>query len=295
MNEDVGDERSEGEGGATYQRVRGELLNRLLDGTYALDSRLPSQRELSEQFDVSRDTVQKVLRELAGEGWISSRQGSGTRVIKVLKSQAPISSAGGRRVTLGELMDDAFKQPEVTLDVFTLSSESLAFQIRRQDEQIRLGERPELQRIALRMLLPVADLQHPPYPTAVDDVDKPAVWERHLVTMRSSTTSIKQKLHDLRVAKLVPSVSLEIRYVRFPPLLKLYLVNGSAMLSAPYVSVKRPIYLEGHDDPVDAIDVLGVGAPLTYDVKDHDPQSQASEKVDNWRMWFESAWDFLTE
>ncbi|MFF0094670.1 GntR family transcriptional regulator [Streptomyces canus] len=292
MTEDEGDEQTDGEGGATYQRVRGELLNRLIDGTYVLDSRLPSQRELSEQFDVSRDTVQKVLRELAGEGWISSRQDNGTRVIK---GQSPISSRGGRRVTLGELMDDAFKKPEVTLDVFTLSPESLAFQIRRQDEQIRLGQHPELQRIALRMLLPVADLKNPPYPTAVDDDDKAAVWERHLVTMRSSTTSIKQKLNDLRVAKLVPSVRFEIRYVRFPPLLKLYLVNGSAMLSAPYVPVKRPIYLEAHDKAVHAIDVQGASAPLTYDVKDDDPHSQASEKVDNWREWFESTWEFLTE
>jgi DNA-binding transcriptional regulator YhcF (GntR family) len=293
VNEDEGDERIEGEGGATYQRVRGELLDRLTDGTYALDSRLPSQRELADEFGVSRDTVQKVLRDLAGEGWISSRQGSGTRVIK---GQSPISSPGGRRVTLGQLMDEAFQQPEVTLDVITLSSESLAFQIRRQDEQIRLGERPNLRQITLRMLLPAADLGHRLYPRAVNAGDDAAVWDRHLVTMRSSTTSIKQKLHDLMAEQLVPSVRLETRYVRFTPQLKLYLVNGTAMLSAPYVPVQRPVYLEAHDKVVDAIDVQGVGAPLTYDVKDaEDSQSPSSEKVDNWRKWFESAWELLAE
>lgn len=290
MNEDVGEERTEGEGGATYQRVRGELLNRLNDGTYALDSRLPSQRDLTEEFNVSRDTVQKVLRELAGEGWIASRQGSGTLVIR---GQSSITSPGGRRVSLEELMDEAFRKPEVTLDVSTLSSESLAFQVRRQDEQIRLGRRRELQRITLRMLLPAVDLKDRQYPKAVNDADDQAVWERHLVTMRSSTTSIKQKLNDLMAEELVPDVNLQIRYVRFTPEVKLYLVNGTAMLSAPYVPVRRPVYLEAHDKVVDAVDVLGVGAPLTYDVKDDDPLSPASEKVDNWRKWFEGKWELL--
>jgi biotin operon repressor len=294
VNEDVGEEPGGGEGGAIYQRVRGELLNRLTGGTYALGALLPPQRELAEELEVSRPTVQKVLRELIEEGWLSSRQGSGTRVIKVIKAEPPISSEG-RWVTLGELMDQAFQGPEVTLDVFTLSSESLDFQIRRQDEQIRLKKRPKLQRIHLRILLPAEDVTDRLYPKAVQDEDDEAVWERHLNTTRGSTTSIKRKLNDLRVEGLVPSVEIEIRYVKLYPPLKLYLVNGSAMLSAPYVPVKRQVYLEAYDKAVDAIDVLGVGAPLTYDVKDHDPHSQASEKVDNWRKWFDKTWNLLAK
>ncbi|WP_020140178.1 winged helix-turn-helix domain-containing protein [Streptomyces sp. 351MFTsu5.1] len=295
----MGDELNEGEGGgeggATFQRVRGELLGRLTDGTYALGSRLPSQRELADEFGVSRDTVQNVMRDLIGEGWLSSRQGSGTRVIK---GQSSISSSSGRKVTLSQLVDEAFSKSEVTLDVFTLSSESLAAQIRRQDEQLRLRKREkgslELQSITLRMLLPRADLKKRTYPKAVNPEDDAAVWERHLVTMRSSTTSIKQKLNDLRAEGLVPSVDVQIRYVDFTPQYKVYLVDGSAALWAPYVPVRRSVYLEAQDKDVEAIDVLGVGAPLAYDVKDDNPQSPASEKVDNLRKWFEGNWGLLT-
>ncbi|WP_217205531.1 GntR family transcriptional regulator [Streptomyces sp. AC550_RSS872] len=289
MSEDVSEDRSDGEGGATYQWVRGELLNRLTDGTYVLDSRLPSQRELAEEFNVSRDTVQKVLRELAGEGWITSRQGSGTRVIR---GQSPISSPGGRSVSLEELMDEAFQKPEVTLDVYTLSSETLAFQIHRQDEQIRL-KRPKLQRIALRMLLPAKNLTGRQYPKAVDDKDDAAVWERHLDTMRRSTDAIQEKLQGLKAEGYVPSVDLEIRYVNLQPTQKVYLVNGTAMLSAPYVPVMRPIYLVAHDKHVEAFDVLGVGAPLTYDVKDDHEHSPASQRVANHRKWFDAMWELL--
>ncbi|CAM5721981.1 PLP-dependent aminotransferase family protein OS=Streptomyces alboniger OX=132473 GN=CP975_21635 PE=3 SV=1 [Streptomyces alboniger] len=54
----------------------------MTDGTYPLRSFLPSQRDLAEELGVSRNTVQRALRELASEGWIESRQGSGSRVVK---------------------------------------------------------------------------------------------------------------------------------------------------------------------------------------------------------------------
>lgn len=57
-----------GEGGREFQRVSDELRARIADGTYPLGTLLPSQRDLAAELDVSRDTVQKVLRELVGEG-----------------------------------------------------------------------------------------------------------------------------------------------------------------------------------------------------------------------------------
>ncbi|MET7572687.1 winged helix-turn-helix domain-containing protein [Streptomyces sp. NPDC005492] len=291
MNEDVSGERGDGEGGA-YRRLRGELLSRMNNGRYPLGTLLPAQRVLAEELGVSRDTVQRVLKELAVEGWVLSRQGSGTMVIR---GQSSVSSSGGQRVSLEQLMDEAFQGPEVTLDVYTLSSESLAFQIQRQELEIRLGRRPKLQAITLRMLLPDEDLADRLYPKAVNDEDDEAVWERHLDTTRGSTASIQGKLKGLMAEELVSSVDIQIRHVRKIPEHKRYLVNGSAMLSALYVPVKRPIYLVAHNRYVDAIDVLGVGAPLTYDVKDDDPHSQASEKVDNAQMWFNSTWDLLAK
>lgn len=142
-------------GGREFQRVSDELRSRMTDGTYPLRSFLPSQRDLAEEFEVSRDTVQRALRDLVDEGWIESRQGSGSRVIKTQRIQSSTARAtrSRRGVTLGPLISEAFEKPEVTLDVFTLTSESLDPHLRLQVERIRGGFiAPE--RIGLRLLLP---------------------------------------------------------------------------------------------------------------------------------------------
>ena len=52
----------------------------MLDGRLTVGSRLPSSRALSRQMGVSRNTVMAALDQLTAEGFIVSRQGSGTRV-----------------------------------------------------------------------------------------------------------------------------------------------------------------------------------------------------------------------
>ncbi|MFF5018935.1 winged helix-turn-helix domain-containing protein [Streptomyces sp. NPDC001165] len=64
-----------------HERVVQELLDRIGDGAYPPGSLLPPQRVLAEDFDVSRDTVQRALRELRDMGYVDARQGSGVRVI----------------------------------------------------------------------------------------------------------------------------------------------------------------------------------------------------------------------
>ncbi|MGA6225640.1 GntR family transcriptional regulator, partial [Streptomyces umbrinus] len=59
------------------------LREQLASGTFRLGELLPPQRYLASDYGVSRDTVQRVLRQLAAEGWIESRQGSGSRVVRL--------------------------------------------------------------------------------------------------------------------------------------------------------------------------------------------------------------------
>jgi GntR family transcriptional regulator len=56
------------------------LLDKIVSGTYPPHTRLPSERELSETFSMSRMTVRQALSKLAQEGWIYTRQGKGTYV-----------------------------------------------------------------------------------------------------------------------------------------------------------------------------------------------------------------------
>jgi len=61
-------------------RVYQLLLVRISNGEYPADHKLPSEKELSEQFDVSRPIVREALERLRKEGMIYSRQGAGSFV-----------------------------------------------------------------------------------------------------------------------------------------------------------------------------------------------------------------------
>jgi DNA-binding transcriptional regulator YhcF (GntR family) len=280
-------------GGKEFQRVADALRTRMADGTYPLRSFLPSQRDLAEEFEVSRDTVQRALRELAGEGWIESRQGSGSRVNRTQRIQSSVPKASRSRhgATLGPLISEAFEQAEVRLDVYTLTSESLDVHIRLQTERIRSGLiRP--QRIALRMLLPDA-WQILPYPQVKGAPEDARPRERLRVITERHTDSLRVLLSDLQTERLVDSVDAQIRHAPLTPAFKLYLLNGVEALHGMYEVVERPMAL-GADEVVEALDVLGLGATLTHHVKDADPNSPGSVFVDSMRSWFDSVWGLLS-
>ncbi|MFI7415133.1 winged helix-turn-helix domain-containing protein [Streptomyces sp. NPDC049627] len=288
MNHEYGDY---GSAGRAFARVANVLRARMTDGSYPLNSMLPAQRDLAHELGVSRDTVQRVLKELAAEGWIVQRLGSGSRVVRTQEIRSPASSyRPDHTVTLGTLISRAFDQPEVVLDVFTLSCESLDAHIRLQAERIRIGViAPE--RIALRILLPDASLDFPYWRTGAADHDQ-LLKERFVTIMRRHTASLRSVLADLKAMKLVPSVDFKVRQVMLVPAFKLYLVNGLEALQGPYKVFKRPIALDDGEE-IEAIDVFGLGAGLTHHAKDADPYSTETVFVNEWQDWFDSAWEFL--
>ncbi|MCX4763125.1 winged helix-turn-helix domain-containing protein [Streptomyces sp. NBC_01275] len=292
----MGERQSGDGGGREFQRVADELRARMAEGDYPLRSFLPSQRDLAEELGVSRDTVQRVLRELANEGWIESRQGSGSRVVRTPRIPTPTAGTGRprRSVTLGPLIGEAFERPEVTLDVYTLTSESLDAHMRLQAERIHAGVVAP-QRIALRLLLPLEDLPMP-YPRDRDDQSNPRPGNRlgdrlHVITRRH-TASLQALFRDLRTEGLVPSADLQIRHAPLVPAFKLYLLNGAESLLGPYEVVERDIELES-GETIAALDVMGLGATLTHHVRDADPNSVGTVFVDSWQAWFDSVWNRL--
>ncbi|MEU6660401.1 GntR family transcriptional regulator [Streptomyces sp. NPDC046821] len=280
-------------GGREVWRVAETLRARMGDGTYPLKGLLPPQRELASEFDVSRDTVQRALRELASEGWIETRQGSGTRVIKKQRIQS-YTAKGSRdgHVSLGPLISEAFERDEVTLDVYTLTSESLDTHIRFQAERIRAREIAP-RRISLRMLLPAQSLEMP-YPRALDPSDDPVLRDRLHGITRRHTASLRRELRQLRAEGLTPDAGLEMRYAPLTPSFKLYLLNGAEALQGPYEVIERPIVLDNGQE-IAALDVLGFGATLTHYVKDEDENSRGSVFVKTWQGWFDSVWNRLSE
>lgn len=289
-------ERGDG-GGKEFERVLETLRTRIADGTYALKHQLPPQRVLAEHFGVSRDTIQRALRELNSEGWVRSRQGSGTTVVRIpTHLGAPENEVPRIRAALGPFIARAFTQPKVRLDVFTLTSESLDAHIRLQAERIRMGDvRPES--IELRMLLPAESLELP-YPRAKDPGEPGQagrLQERLRAITRRHTVSLQTALRDLQTEGLVPSAVVEIQHVPLTPAFKLYLRPGAEALFGPYEVVERPILLDDGAE-VEARDVLGLGSTLTRHVYDEgDRDSPGSVFVESMQNWFDSCWKLLAE
>jgi len=63
-----------------YTQLKESLVNDISAGHYTPNQRLPSERELSTRFKVSRMTVRQALLELARDGMIYTRTGKGTFV-----------------------------------------------------------------------------------------------------------------------------------------------------------------------------------------------------------------------
>jgi GntR family transcriptional regulator len=63
-----------------YQQVRDALRRRLAAGEYTPGQKLPSETQLAAELNVHRLTVRRAVDELAREGLLQARQGSGTFV-----------------------------------------------------------------------------------------------------------------------------------------------------------------------------------------------------------------------
>lgn len=63
-----------------YMQVLAELRTRIENGHYPIDSSLPTEGELCEEFAASRYTIREALRRLVDQGMVRRRQGSGSIV-----------------------------------------------------------------------------------------------------------------------------------------------------------------------------------------------------------------------
>ncbi|MFE6173034.1 GntR family transcriptional regulator [Streptomyces sp. NPDC056464] len=289
----MGGQRAAEGGGKEFERVLDALVLRMSDGTYPLGSLLPPQRELAQELAVSRDTVQRVLKELSERGLVESRQGSGSRVIGSpvpQEAQQPADRVERRGLTtLGPHIARAFERSEVSLDVFTFTSESLAGHIWLQVERIRTRQIAP-RRIALRMLLPSEDMPLP-YPRAIAEPEDPRPLERLRDITRRNTQSLLLTLGELKAEKLVGEVDVEVRWAPVTPTFKLYLFNGTEALHGMYKVVERPIVLG--EGTIPAIDVVGLGAVLEHFVAGDDPDAPGSVFVTERQTWFDSVWNHL--
>ncbi|MEF8865389.1 MAG: GntR family transcriptional regulator [Salinibacter sp.] len=63
-----------------HEQISDWLREQIEQGTYEVDAKLPSEKQLGERFDVSRVTVRRALQTLESEDYIYRRQGLGSFV-----------------------------------------------------------------------------------------------------------------------------------------------------------------------------------------------------------------------
>ena len=66
-----------------YEKVKAWIRQRIASGQWKPGDPVPSEAALMQQFGISRMTVNRALRELAGDGLVTRIQGSGTRVAQL--------------------------------------------------------------------------------------------------------------------------------------------------------------------------------------------------------------------
>lgn len=72
-------------------KIYEEIASQIQEGSLKAGSLLPSENELTAQYETSRETIRKALKMLSEEGYIHKVQGKGSIVLDVKRLDFPIS------------------------------------------------------------------------------------------------------------------------------------------------------------------------------------------------------------
>ncbi len=124
-----------------YFQLKELIVEAIQDGTYSRDNLIPTEKEFSEMFEISRTTVRQAITELVQEGWLYRVKSKGTFVSTPKIRQDFIS----KLVTFADEMQKQGKEPRtevLELKVIAASDTvAAALQIRQGDQVIYLYRR----------------------------------------------------------------------------------------------------------------------------------------------------------
>lgn len=102
-----------------YQRIKDHILERIASGAWPAGHRIPSENQMVDDFGISRMTINRAIRELTSEGYLSRLTGVGTFVrelprqtsmIEIMNIADEIAARGHRHtcnvVSKGEVLAD---------------------------------------------------------------------------------------------------------------------------------------------------------------------------------------------
>ncbi len=122
-----------------YHQLYRILLKRIRAGEWKPGDLIPSEKELGQQFALSRITIRQTLQQLAADGYLSRQQGRGTFVSQPKVQRGPEGAfgltgylrahghaAGWRLLTMKRI-----KPPEKIRSILQLDDDRMVLQIRR--------------------------------------------------------------------------------------------------------------------------------------------------------------------
>lgn len=127
-------------------------------------------------------------------------------------------------------------------------------------------------------------------PARVDDLgDSPAFRRRAARVMERHTYAIVDAVNELSELGLITNAHAEVRVAPAVPLFKLYLLNNAEVFFGYYPVQEHTIKLDNESTPM--WDLMDKDATLFHHSADSDPDSMASQYVQQSAMWFDSVWN----
>ncbi|GGB68125.1 trehalose operon repressor [Fictibacillus barbaricus] len=99
-----------------FQEIYQELSSQIQEGILRANTQLPSEHELADRYDTSRETVRKALNLLSQNGFIQKIRGKGSIVLETNKFSFPVSGL----VSFQELSKSMGKSSRTTVHDFGL-------------------------------------------------------------------------------------------------------------------------------------------------------------------------------
>ncbi|MDJ1135888.1 winged helix-turn-helix domain-containing protein [Streptomyces iconiensis] len=271
--------------------VADTLRERIRNGEFEPGARLPTQRELETEFGVSRSAVREALAALAQDGLLEGigRGASPTVAIHARPGDAP-RTAG---TELGERLYAAFQADHVTIDAFSLTTETLNNALSRPQVDIIEGTlAPES--VTIRILIPSLGARLA-LPRLMSGPDDPRPLDRLHEMQRTYTKTLELMLRTMGDRSRVGEVRFEIRTVPITPTHKLYLLNSTEALMG-YYPVLADQEVEFRGDQLTIYDVRGVESRLFRFSSGADSRDdQEAAFVEESQLFFESLWSTIAK
>ena len=103
-----------------YLKIYNDIVGKIDSGIFEANTKLPSESQLMDEYNVSRDTVRKSLNLLEQNGYIEKSKGKGSFVLDMNKFDFPVSGINSFK----EIENSLGKECETILEELTLKSPS---------------------------------------------------------------------------------------------------------------------------------------------------------------------------